>query len=312
MRSTTSAIAAIFGTVCLLILSACGGGGGGAATTGTANNPYTISGKVTLANGTGVGQVAVTLSGGGTEYTDANGAYAFTHLGNGTYTVTPALAGYTFAPGNQTVTVNGNAPTASFTASPIPTYAISGKVLAANGSGLAGATVSAVSSTGVSAGSKTTDGTGSYSFTGLLSGDYTVSISHPDGYTFTPASRSVTVTDAGAGADFAVSLPATYRISGKATLSGGAGAANATVVLTTMGGTSYTTTTDATGAYAFGGMPSGYYGVSATLTGYGFVSHYVPAGGTQATWTPTVNGADVTFDMTVMPLPPGNTISFNL
>jgi subtilisin family serine protease len=66
------------------------------------------------------------------------------------------------------------------------TYSISGSVTADSGTGLAGVVVSAG---GVSA---TTSSTGSYTLGGLANGSYTLTPSL-SGYTFTPASRSVTV-----------------------------------------------------------------------------------------------------------------------
>ncbi|HSU17724.1 carboxypeptidase regulatory-like domain-containing protein [Longimicrobium sp.] len=60
---------------------------------------YTITGQVT-ANGAALQGATVTLSGtqGGTATTDASGNYAFTVLGDGSYTVTPSRPAYTFTP----------------------------------------------------------------------------------------------------------------------------------------------------------------------------------------------------------------------
>lgn len=38
---------------------------------------------------------------------NSNGNYTFTGLSNGTYTVTPAKAGYSFTPENRSVTISG-------------------------------------------------------------------------------------------------------------------------------------------------------------------------------------------------------------
>ncbi|MBI3610121.1 MAG: carboxypeptidase regulatory-like domain-containing protein [Nitrospirae bacterium] len=69
---------------------------------------YLISGTVT-ASGTGLSGVTMTLTGAAssTAMTDANGNYSFSSLADGSYTVTPSLAGDTFSPVNQAVTVNG-------------------------------------------------------------------------------------------------------------------------------------------------------------------------------------------------------------
>jgi hypothetical protein len=51
----------------------------------------------------------VKLTGAATTTVTANssGAYTFTGFGNGSYTVTPTKAGYTFSPVSQTATING-------------------------------------------------------------------------------------------------------------------------------------------------------------------------------------------------------------
>jgi N-acetylneuraminic acid mutarotase len=91
----------------LSLFMSCGGGGGGSGNTG--GSTYSLSGTVTASGGGALSGVEVTLSGAGsdTEFTDANGAYTFTNLPNGDYTLTPALAGYTLAPASRLVTVSG-------------------------------------------------------------------------------------------------------------------------------------------------------------------------------------------------------------
>jgi len=69
---------------------------------------YSISGRVT-AGGLALSGVTVSLSGAAskTATTNASGDYTFTIVGNGSYTVTPSRAGYSFTPVNRSVTVNG-------------------------------------------------------------------------------------------------------------------------------------------------------------------------------------------------------------
>src|SRR5205807_9529895 len=106
---------------------------------------------------------------------DASGNYSFTGLANGSYTVTPSKAGFTFTPANQAVTINGGNQTAvNFTASAV-TFRISGSI--SNG---AGATVSL---SGAASATATADASGNYSFTGLANGSYTVTPSKA-GFTF--------------------------------------------------------------------------------------------------------------------------------
>jgi M6 family metalloprotease-like protein len=71
------------------------------------------------------------------------------------------------------------------------TYSVSGTVIL-NGSGLSGVTVTL---SGPSSGNTITDYSGNYSFTGLTDGTYSVTPSK-SGYTFTPTSKSVTISGA--------------------------------------------------------------------------------------------------------------------
>ncbi len=80
---------------------------GTSSSTGATNS---ISGKVTLSNGSPLAGVTVTLSGAasGSVNTNGTGNYNFTGLANGTYTITPGKNRYTFTPSSITVTVNGS------------------------------------------------------------------------------------------------------------------------------------------------------------------------------------------------------------
>lgn len=87
---------------------------------GTAASPHTISGRVTLPDGTtGVSNVSIALSGSQTasQVTDANGAYSFTGVPHGgNYTVTPSNAIFTFTPTSSTLNNLTADQTAGFTA----------------------------------------------------------------------------------------------------------------------------------------------------------------------------------------------------
>ena len=72
---------------------------------GTGPATYTVSGTITL-SGAGLSGVTVSTT-GGSATTNSSGAYTISGLANGSYTLTPALAGYTFTPASQPVTVNG-------------------------------------------------------------------------------------------------------------------------------------------------------------------------------------------------------------
>ena len=255
--------------------------------TATANtNPtYSISGTV---SGSILEGVTVTLSGSGsgTVATDASGNYSFTGQVNGSYTVTPSLAGYTFTPASMKITLNGaNSASNNFTATvnPAPTYSIAGTVTLSGSGALAGVTMTLK---GTHTTATTTDASGNYTFTGLANGSYTVSPSLA-GYTFNPASTSVTINGANAtsynftATQTPTSTP-TYSISGTVTLSGGGALPGVTVTLSGAG--SGTATTDSSGNYIFSNLANGSYTLTPRLSGYTF---------SQTSSTKIVSGASI-------------------
>ena len=150
----------------------------------TANLTYSLAGTITPgASGSGA---TLTLTGGATATANGSGNYTFTGVANGTYTVTPTKAGFTFSPTNRIVTINdANATVPDFTAAAIPTFSVSGTVSpAASGSG------TTLTLTGGA--TATADGSGNFTFTGVVNGTYTVTPTKT-GFTFTPVNRSVTV-----------------------------------------------------------------------------------------------------------------------
>ena len=255
------------------------------ATTST-NPTYNISGKVTFSVGGALPGVTVTLSGpgSGSAATDESGSYSFTGLTNGSYTVTPSLAGYVFNSVSEAVTINGaNITPINFTAttSTNPTYNISGNVTVRGGGALE-CVIMTLSGTG--SGSAATDASGNYTFTGLANGSYTVTPSLAE-YTFNPASMAVTINGANVTSNnftaTASSAP-TYTISGNVTVSGEA----LNGVTMTLKGTNITATvTDANGNYTFTGLANGSYIVIPSLAGYTF---------NPASMAVTINGANAT------------------
>ncbi|MCX5885765.1 MAG: carboxypeptidase regulatory-like domain-containing protein [Proteobacteria bacterium] len=150
---------------------------------------YSISGTVT---GDVQGDITMNLSGSVTKttITDSNGFYSFAGLSNGTYTVTPSKPGYAFNPTSRNVSITNSCITgADFAASVLPTYSISGSV---SGDVKEGVTMTL---SGDASQTTTTNALGSYSFTDLLNGTYTVTPGK-SGYTFSPESTSVTIADA--------------------------------------------------------------------------------------------------------------------
>jgi hypothetical protein len=173
---------------------------GGSATvppfTATATSG-SISGTVTpSASGSGatitLSQNSVTIA---TATVSSTGGYTLSNVTNGVYVVTPSKSGFSFAPPNQSATVNGGVATVpAFTASALPTWSISGTLTpVASGTN---ATVT-LTSGGTTVGSAVVSGTGTYTFSALSNGGYVVTPSKP-GFTFTPANQTVVVNGANA------------------------------------------------------------------------------------------------------------------
>lgn len=231
--------------------------------------PQVISGTaspIALANG-----ATVTLSQNSsiisTSTVDANGNYSFSGVVNGTYSVVPGKAGIVFSPSSQSVTINGgNAAVSPFTAS-VQTWTVSGSITPTN-SGM-GALVS-LDGTSAADGSTVhltaTAGTsGTYSIAGVPNGSYTVTPTK-DGYTFGPASQSVTISNANGTANFTATPVATFTISGTvSSATDGPG-----TLLTLSGSPSLTTTADASGNYQFTGLGNNTYTVTPSKTGFTF------------------------------------------
>lgn len=151
---------------------------------------FSLSGWVTQ-SGAGLSGATVSLTGSSsaTTSTDAYGNYFFQGLPPGSYTVTPTLSGYTFEPEFSTISItNSNKEHNDFTAMPIPTYSISGRI-SEELMGVSGVTITL---SGDSLGTASTDNTGYYEFTGLSNSTYLMTPSRP-GYFFDPESLSVTV-----------------------------------------------------------------------------------------------------------------------
>jgi uncharacterized protein (DUF2141 family) len=198
-------------------------------------------------------QLGTTL---GTAASSDSGFHAFAGLADGTYEVTPTLAGYTFAPASRSVTVAAADPaTLAFVATAI-TYTISGTVNGADGVTVA---------LGGAASASTTSVGGTYSFTGLANGSYTVTPAKT-GYTFAPASRSVVVNLAEPAAqDFTASLAAIYSISGTVS-----GTVLSGVTMTLSGTASAVQTTGVSATYSFTGLTLGSYTVTPSSSGSAF------------------------------------------
>ena len=242
--------------------------------------------------GAGGAGATVSLSGASTATTaaDGSGNYAFTSLLAGSYTVTPSKVGVSFSPTSQNVTINSSSVTANFT-STVLTYTVSGTV---SGTVVSGVTVSL---SGGSSATTTTDASGNFSFSNVVSGTYTVTPSLT-GYSFTPVNRTISVAGANVtGVNFTSTIQA-LNISGVISGTGGNG-----TIVTLSGSSAATTTADASGNYTFTGLQNGTFTVTPSKSGFTF---------TPASQNVTINGSSVSavnFTSTVQTFAVSGTVS---
>jgi len=217
---------------------------------------YSISGQVITSNNTPVSGVTLSDGAGHTVATNASGGYTITNLVPGAYTLTPSKSGYTFSPVTRTVTVPPDATGENFVAQQV--YEISGRILDANQNPVPNIALS--TNPGAQA---TTNVGGYYTFTGVISGAYTIT---PilNGYVFTPTTRTVSVPPNRTGQNF--SARRAYAISGQVVDHSGVPLAR--VIISTSTGIS--ATTNANGIYTATGLIAGTYIVVPIKNGYGF------------------------------------------
>ena len=184
-------------------------------------------------------------------------------------------AGCTFDKGlifNISGTVSGNQLSASYAipsiseggnlsaTAPSPSlYAVSGRIIDGSGNALIGVTVSDGTR------SITTDSSGNYTLSNVPVGSYTL-IPSLNSYSFSPVSRSVSVSGNVTGQDFTATLiPATYSVSGRVITSSSVGVSGVTISDGTR-----TAMTDSNGNYTLSGVPAGSYTLISSLNSYSF------------------------------------------
>jgi protocatechuate 3,4-dioxygenase beta subunit len=216
----------------------------------------TISGEVMDENGDPVAGVTIADDAANSTTTSSDGTYALGDLPAGTYTFTPTLDGYTFEPASRTVSVPPDATAQDFIATP-RTYTITGSVMDTEGNPITNVEIATTGSL-----TTTTASDGSYSFSGLNAGSYTLEATKT-GCTFTPTSLSVTIPPDASGQDFAATCaPDTSTISGEVMDENGDPVAGVTIA----DDAANSTTTSSDGTYALGDLPTGTYILTPTLS----------------------------------------------
>ncbi|MGB7923062.1 MAG: SBBP repeat-containing protein [Pyrinomonadaceae bacterium] len=238
-------------------------------------NIYLISGHVTSDGTTGIGGVAISISGSqsATTVTDSDGHYSIALGVGGDYTLTPSKGSLNFSPSAQSFTnLLANQTNINFTTRPVN---ISGKVTVgtATGAGLAGVTITLTGGEGFDQRTVTTASDGTYSFSDVpVPRNYRITPSKTN-YAFNLSQGFLSnVTTGQTNKNFIATLK-TYTISG-VVKHGSTRLAGVTVKLTSptpAGFTARTATTNSAGAYSFTGVPAGRsYTVTPTKIGYQF------------------------------------------
>ena len=228
---------------------------------GTAPPPVgQIDGQVTV-EGEGLDGVSVSLSSGTATTTSGGGYFSFDNVEGGTYTITisgyPADASFQATSAEVTIAQSGQTINRNFSGSWIRTATLTGQVTI-EGAGLAGVTV-AIS--GLQDDQKLTDDNGTYNFTGLRAGNYTIDISgfDPTDVAFSRASGTATVA---VGETKVQNFEGTYvresTIEGQVSVDGIGGLADVTVTLQGMG-SDEEETTDSGGLFSFSDLRAGEY-----------------------------------------------------
>ncbi|MGD0279557.1 MAG: carboxypeptidase-like regulatory domain-containing protein [Smithella sp.] len=195
-RLVSQVILFIFVTMCLAF-SGCSNSSSNPIVEATT---YTISGQVVEQNNTtiGVPNVPITLSGASAANTTtaSDGSYSFSGLGNGSYTVTPSLSGYSFYPSSLAIKLNGGSQAAIFQESTVDlNLTVAGVVSGAVANDVE------ISLSGTPLASKFTASNGTYSFP-FASGDNIVLTPSLTGFRFLPANIAYNDVTANVTANF--------------------------------------------------------------------------------------------------------------
>jgi predicted outer membrane repeat protein len=239
----------------------------------------TIAGHISDGSGAAIANASVTLASSGASpvvtshaTTDSSGSYAFQNVPEGTYTITPSLAGYNFNPTIRSVSVQGvDLSGQDFVAS--RGHNIAGRVSTSSGVAMPGVTVQLDSSV-----TTTTNSAGYYTFTNVVSGNHTLT-PIKSGTIFTPANKTVAVTNVDVTGQNFIGASG-YTVTGRIATSSGAALAGVAVQLDS----GPTVTTNSAGYFTINNVTNGSHTITPSKNGLTF---------TPVNKTVNVNGANV-------------------
>lgn len=192
--------------------------------------------------------------------------FAFRNLLPGTYRVVPSLEGFVFSPASiEVAATNGAVQTATFTATEnIGSVTVS--VRDGSGNALANVNVGSVSADGEFRNTRTTDETGTTTFTLTGGNEYFFSASS-EGLIPDAATKSVSVAAGSSSSVTFTMSSANAAISGVVRRAGGAAIQGSRVTLRNDSGQSFTVTQDQD-SFTFANMAAGTYSATAFATGF--------------------------------------------
>ena len=241
---------------------------------------YTLSGRVETSDGQPIADATVSTEIGGvlrSATSGADGQWQLFYVSNGEHTISVNKDGYTFVDTTVAVSIqDGNTSAPTFVGSlPQPVvYSVSGVVQTSSGDPIPGAAVS-IDGNGISQ-HTTSNAQGSYAFTGIPDGTYSVSVSKGNEYSFDPSRRTTNVSGSDTTVQPFIGTVQTTPNPEKLIISGYVKDGDTPIAqaLVEAGGINVPAgsgeLTDSEGYYEFSVPLAGDYRMSVTATGYRF------------------------------------------
>ncbi len=225
--------------------------------------PYMISGRVTSANGQGLGGVSLALSGDQVQAitTDDSGTYSFLINTFGNYTLSATRTFFDLTPALRTFKNLSNSQSNINFSAVRQTHNLSGNIVDNHNNALSGISLTLADNNNVSISTITTTATGGYVFTNVPAGfDYRLTAAPTTLLSFTP--QSITTLDRDLVLNF-VAAPRKYTISGRVVDNNNQGVTGISLILS--GSETAKTKSDSNGNYTLSVTVLGNYTVTAAL-----------------------------------------------